>query len=86
MYNNFMSKNENHFKKIHKCQLYIDKVDLALDFLKDRNERVFDVVYQRYIQHDTVKNIIQKNKIGKSTYWLWMGKAEEILNGVLFLD
>ncbi len=86
LYNNFMSKNDKHFQKISQCQLYIDKVDLALEFLKDRNERVFDVVYQRYIQHDTVKDIIQTNKIGKSTYWLWMGKAEEILNDVLFVD
>ena len=29
---------------------------------------------------------IQENKIGKSTYWLWLGKAEEILNNAMLLD
>ncbi len=85
-YNNFIAKNERYFKRIDACQLYIDKVELALEFLKERNERVYNVVYQRYINQDNVNKIIQENKIGKSTYWLWLGKAEEILNNAMLLD
>ena len=59
---------------------------MALEFLKERNERVYNVVYQRYINQDNVNKIIQENKIGKSTYWLWLGKAEEILNNAMLLD
>ena len=78
------SKNERCERQIEACQLYIDKVDIALEFLKKRNERIYNVVHQRYLEQKTVKDIIEINKIGKSTYWVWLGRAEEILNNAMF--
>lgn len=83
-YNDFIFKNERYERQIEACQLYIDKVDIALEFLKKRNERIYNVVHQRYLDQKTVKDIIAINKIGKSTYWVWLGRAEEILNNAMF--
>lgn len=83
-YNDFIFKNEHYANQIEACQLYIDKVDIALEFLKKRNERIYNVVCQRYLEQKTVKDIIEINKIGKSTYWVWLGRAEEILNSAMF--
>lgn len=33
-YNDFIFKNERYERQIEACQLYIDKVDIALEFLK----------------------------------------------------
>lgn len=83
-YNDFIFKNERYANQIEACKLYIDKVDIALEFLEKRNERIYNVVCQRYLEQKTVKDIIQINKIGKSTYWVWLGRAEEILNHAMF--